>query len=339
MRGDRLLSLLLLLQTRGRMPAHELGRLLEVSERTIYRDLDALSAAGVPVYAERGPGGGCALLESYRTDLTGLTEGEVAALFMGGPGGPLRDLGVGRALEAAWLKLSAALSTQQRRDAERVRGRIHLDAAGWFQRPEPVPYLGVLQEAVWQDRRLDLHYRRADGSQLERVVDPYGLVAKASVWYLVAAHRDPGGPEAEGEGPLEKVHVYRVTRVVEAKPREERFERPAGFDLAGYWAERTARYEASFPRYPVKLRVAPEAAPALGHMLGDGARAQLAAAGPPDGEGWVTATLVFDSYEAARARAFDLASTVEVLEPAELRASVQGVAEAIARLYARKTVA
>ncbi len=338
MRADRLLSLLLLLQTRGRMPAHELARLLEVSERTIYRDLDALSAAGVPVYAERGPGGGCALLESYSTDLTGLTEGEVAALFMGGPGGPLTDLGVGRALEAAWLKLSAALSLEQRRDAERVRARIHLDAAGWFQSPEPVPYLRVLQEAVWQDRRLDLHYRRADGSELERVVDPYGLVAKASVWYLVAAHRDPGGPEAKGDGPQEKTHVYRVTRIVEAELREERFERPAGFDLASYWAERTARFEASFPRYPVRMRVAPEAVPALGHVLGDGARAQLAAAGPPDGEGWVTATLVFESFEAARARAFEFGSMVEVLEPAELRASVQATGEAIAILYASRTV-
>ncbi len=332
MRGDRLLSLLLLLQTRGRMPAHELAGLLEVSERTIYRDLDALSAAGVPVYAERGPGGGCALLESYRTDLTGLTEAEVAALFMGGPGGPLRDLGVGRALEAAWLKLSAALSTQQRRDAERVRGRIYLDAAGWFQRPEPVPYLGVLQEAVWQDRSVDLHYRRADGSELERVVDPYGLVAKASVWYLVAAHRDPGGHEAETGGPLEKVHVYRVTRVIKAEVREERFERPAGFGLAGYWAERIARYEASFPRYPVRLRVAPEVRSALGR----GAYARVEVGTLADSEGWVTATLVFESLEAARAHVFEFGAAVEVLEPAELRASVQEAAGRIARLYAQR---
>src|SRR2546421_4306828 len=139
MRADRLLSLLMLLQIRGRLPAHELAKRLEVSERTIYRDIEALSAAGVPVYTESGPGGGCMLAEGYRTNLTGLTEAEVRTLFLPGMSAALADLGVSKALEAAMLKLLAALPTAQRHDAERVRQRLYMDAVGWFHSNEAVP--------------------------------------------------------------------------------------------------------------------------------------------------------------------------------------------------------
>ncbi len=320
MRADRLLSLLLLLQTRGRLPARELAGLLEVSERTIYRDLDALSAAGIPVYAERGPGGGCALVDSYRTSLTGLTEAEASALFAMSIPGPLADLGMGKALQGAWLKLGATLSAGQRRDAEHVRQRIHLDAAGWFQPEEPVPHLRVIQEAVWQDRRLRLAYRRADGARRERLVDPYGLVAKASIWYLVAG--------AGGE-----IRVYRVSRVLAATLTDEPFERPPGFDLAAYWAAWSAEFEASRPKYAATLRVSPEAIPILPLMLGEGVHALLARAGSPDGEGWIRLSLTFDSLEGARSLALGLGTMVEALAPAELRASVAEWAERTAAFY------
>src|SRR5690606_27871578 len=154
-----------------------------VSERTIYRDLDALSAAGVPVYAERGPNGGCSLVEGYRPTLTGLDEQEIRGLFITASQGPPADLGLAARLRRAVLKLLAALPAARRFDAERARQRIMLDAAGWFRTEEPVPHLGTLQAAVWQDLRLDIVYRRPDGGVSQRRVDPYGLVAKASIWY------------------------------------------------------------------------------------------------------------------------------------------------------------
>src|SRR5579884_1595719 len=185
MRADRLVSLLLLLQTRGRMTAQDLAQRLEVSERTIYRDMSALGMAGVPVYAERGPGGGCSLAHGYRTNLTGLTLDEARTLFMSGAPALLKDLGMSKALDDALLKLLAALPISQRQQAQRARERIYVDPAGWSSPDEALPYLGVVSEAVWSDRRLRLIYNRPDGEDMvlvERVVDPLGLVAKASIW-------------------------------------------------------------------------------------------------------------------------------------------------------------
>jgi predicted DNA-binding transcriptional regulator YafY len=171
----------MLLQTRKKVTAQTLAKRLEVSERTIYRDLEALSSAGIPVYAERGPRGGWSLLEDYRVNLNRLTESEVNTLFMSGAAGPLTDLGLGKAREDALLKLLAALPSVYRSNAERARQRIHLDAASWFHRGEEVPYVPLVQEAVWNDRRLRLTYQRGDNELIERGVDRYGLVAKASV--------------------------------------------------------------------------------------------------------------------------------------------------------------
>jgi predicted DNA-binding transcriptional regulator YafY len=222
MRADRLLSILMLLQARGKLTAEQLAAELEVSVRTIYRDLDALSAAGVPVYAERGPGGGCALLDSYRTTLTGLTQDEVRALFMLSIPAPLAELGVGQELRAALFKLAAALPASRRGDEERVRRRIHLDSVAWFQTNEPVPYLHTIQRAVWDDRRLDLVYRLPFDARGQWRVEPYGLVAKASTWYLVCTH---GG----------HIRALRVSHVLDARLVDEPFQRPADFDLAAFW--------------------------------------------------------------------------------------------------------
>lgn len=220
MRADRLLSLLLLLQARGRMTAQELAERLEVSERTIYRDIGALSSAGIPVYTESGPGGGCELVDGYQTKLTGLTTAEVRALFLLSLSGPLADLGLDRALDDALLKLSAALPITARSDAAQVRQRIHMDTTAPDQANRALPYLGLIQEAVWQDRTLQLTY----GRYVRQDFEPYGLVSKARVWYLVGI--------TAGE-----MQVLRVSRIQAVELTAQRFVRPDTFDLANYWTE------------------------------------------------------------------------------------------------------
>lgn len=213
MRADRLLSLLMLLQARGRMTAEELAKKLEVSERTVYRDLSALGMAGVPVYAERGPGGGCGLIDGYRTNLTGLTETEVHTLFMAGAPALLNDLGLGRSLDGAVLKLLAALPVTFRENVERARQRIHIDAFGWSHAEEPVPFLAAVQDAVLRDRRLQITYRKGNGNVVDRLVDPLGLVAKSTIWYLVGA--------VDGQ-----TRIFRVSRVLDATITGELCVRP-----------------------------------------------------------------------------------------------------------------
>ena len=231
MRADRLLSLMMLLQTRRQMTAEELAIELEVSKRTIYRDIDALSVAGVPVYANGGPGGGYALLDSYRTTLTGLNESEIQALFMLTIPSPISDLGVSQQLKAAILKLTSALTSDHLEHTDYFRQRLHLDAASWFQTDEPVPHLKAVQEAVWQDRQLILSYRRRNGTVSERTISPYGLVAKASYWYFL------------GQVPDGTMRTYRVLRMQEITLSETRFQRDLDFDLVGHWRESCRTFE------------------------------------------------------------------------------------------------
>jgi len=239
MRADRLLSILLLLQTRGRMTAWELAEQLEVSERTIYRDIEALGIAGIPVYAERGPGGGCSLLDGYQTRLTGLNESEIRALFLLKMAGPLADLGLSKALDDALLKLQASLPAPQRHDAEQVRQRIHLDAGGPDDRNghhSISSHLQTIQEAVWQDRKLVLMYSTRPPDTREgchsisgegegqQIVEPYGLVSQANTWYLVGA--------VSGQK-----QVFCVTHIQSVTITAEQFARPENFDLPLYWSE------------------------------------------------------------------------------------------------------
>ena len=235
LRADRLLSILLLLQARGRMTARELAERLEVSERTIYRDLDALSAAGVPIYTERGPGGGCELLDGYQTRLNGLTEMEVRALFLLSVSAPLVDLGLGQALEDAMLKLTTALPAPYRSSVELVRQRIHLDTAPSHGSGMKVPYLHIIQDALWQDCKLHLTYSLGNSHAIEQLVDPYGLVARAHTWYLVGATAG-------------RVRVFRVSQLQAIEMTQERFERPGAFDLAAYWTEHGKEFVANRPR-------------------------------------------------------------------------------------------
>jgi predicted DNA-binding transcriptional regulator YafY len=322
MRADRLLSLLMLLQARGKMTARELAKELEVAERTVYRDIDALSAAGVPVYGELGRDGGYALLDSYRTNLTGLSEGEARALFMLSIPAPLADLGVGEALKTALRKLAAALPDARRQDEARTRQRFHLDSTWWRQGVGVTPHLKALQQAVLDDRRVHLTYNLGPYgpvAEIARTVDPYGLVAKAGVWHLVCA-RDG------------RVRVHRVRDVIDACLADERFERPLHFDLAAFWQGWCAEQAAGRAAYPVTAAVAPAFLRALPRYLGEHVSPTPRSA-PPDARGWVTVELTFESLEEARGRLLSCGAGVEVLAPLALRHSILDHAAQVVALY------
>jgi predicted DNA-binding transcriptional regulator YafY len=305
MRADRLLSIMLLLQVHRRITARTLAQRLEVSERTIQRDMEALSVSGIPIISERGSGGGWGLLEEYRTNLTGLSESEVQALFLTRPNRLLSDLGLSQASEAAFIKLLAALPSMSRHNAEYARQRFYIDATGWRTPEEALPCLPVLQEAVWQESRLSFSYQR-DATQVERVVNPLGLVAKGSTWYLVA--------QIEGD-----IRTYRVSRIHEARILPESFERPAGFDLATFWEQSTVAFKSNLPRYFVTLRTLPEHVPFLRNA---GYYSHVEQVGEEDIEGWVKVFMRFDVESAARVCLSGFGADVEVLEPQELREKI-----------------
>ncbi len=321
MRADRLLSLMMLLQNRRQMTAEELANELEVSKRTIYRDIDALSVAGVPVYANGGPGGGYALLDNYRTTLTGLNENEIRALFVLTIPGPISDLGMSQQLKAAILKLTSSFADDHNEHANYLRQRLHLDAASWFQTDEPVPHLKTVQEAVWQDRQLLLSYRRRNGAVSERTISPYGLVAKASIWYLVAAVE-------------QGMRVYRVSRIEAIQMTQTHFARPQDFDLAEFWVGWVTSYKTSLPKYPVTLRIGPDLVPVLPYILGNDVRA-LAEQALPDSEGWRILDYTFERIEEAQTYVLGMGASVDVIAPEELRVSVLKLATEVVAHYSR----
>jgi predicted DNA-binding transcriptional regulator YafY len=320
MRASRLVQLLLLLQARGRLTAASLASELEVSERTIHRDVEALSAAGVPIYAERGPHGGIQLVDGYRTRLTGLTGDEAEALFLSGLPGPAAELGLGTVVAAARLKVLAALPTELRARASRLVERFHLDAAGWFHASESVPHLGVLADAVWEARRVTVGYRRA-GGEVDRILDPLGLVLKAGVWYLVAA--------SDGQ-----VRTYRISRFSRVSPTDRTFERPSDFDLASHWRESIEAYEASTPRIEITVRVDPRAIGILADLVGERSVRDAERIGDDGPDGWRQLRLTVDWPEEVPARLVALGDRVEVVAPAEIRDRVRTTAERVLSRYA-----
>ncbi len=322
MRADRLVSIMLLLQLYRRLTAAELARRLEVSERTILRDMEALSTAGVPVFGERGTGGGWALAGGYRTNLTGLNAEEIQTLFAGLPERLLSDLNLGRAADAAHVKLLAALPDAARAAAEYARSRIHVDVAGWGGADEALPHLPTIQEAVWQGRRLLFAYGSdCDGvGPRERSVSPLGLVAKGGVWYLVAL----SGGEARS---------YRVSRVASARMTDEPCERPDGFDLAAFWAGSVARFREELPRFDATFR-AHKSVLHLMHYAGRFSR--LEEASEPDAEGWATVRMRFQFEEDACGLALGFGTRVEVVEPETLREKILKMAEEVVAFFNKK---
>jgi len=305
MRASRLVQLLLFLQTRGRTTAAVLARELEVSERTIHRDVEALSAAGVPIYAERGPHGGIQLIDGYRTRLTGLTGDEAEALFLSGLPGPAAELGLGTVVAAARLKVLAALPSELRVRASRLVERFHLDTAGWFHAGEPVPHLAALADAVWEARRIAISYQRGD-RVVDRTLDPLGLVLKGGIWYLVAT--------SEGQ-----VRTYRVSRIVSAIAGAELVSRPADFDLAAYWAESISAYERDAPRVTVTLRIDPAVIGVLADAVGSQAVRAAETIPAADPEGWVHLRVTADWPDEVPSRLIALGSRAEILGPPEVR--------------------
>ena len=321
MRADRLVALLMLLQARGRMTAQALAVELEVSERTIYRDIDALGMAGVPVYGAPGPDGGYALVDAYRTTLTGLSATEARALFMLSVPGPLAELGLGQEFRNALRKLAAALPDARRDDEERVRRRFHLDFAWWDQEAAAAaPHLRTVHQAVLEDRRLHITYTGLSAPALHRLVEPVGLVAKAGAWYLV--YRQDG-----------RTRVRRVADLLDARLDDTSFEHPADFDLAALWTAWCRSQAADRRRYWVTLRVAPASVEVLRARLGRVAD-RAADDADVDAAGRRTVELAFASLEEARERLLGFGCGVEVLSPRALRESIADYARQIAALYA-----
>ncbi|MFG2353576.1 helix-turn-helix transcriptional regulator [Streptomyces sp. NPDC048521] len=317
MKSDRLLSILLLLQTRGRVPAHELADRLEVSVRTIYRDIEALSASGVPVYAERGRHGGIELLAGFRTDVTGLTADESRALFILAAQGAHAALGLDAALDSALRKVMAALPAPHRPAAEVTGRRILVDATRWRSGPLGAVDLQLLQDAVFSDRRLRLRYRHS-GEREPRTytVDPYGLVAKAGVWYLVADRR--GAPR-----------LFRADRVLSARLLDEPVRRRAGVELADAWEVLRRQVEEREDGVEVTVRVRRELLDLFRRMVA----AQLTALPDDDGESaWVTARLSYPVLRAVR-QLLAFSDRVEVLDPPEARAELLAGARSVTALY------
>ncbi|GAA2280492.1 MULTISPECIES: helix-turn-helix transcriptional regulator [Kitasatospora] len=317
MKADRLLSILLLLQTRGQVPATELAERLEVSVRTIYRDVEALSAAGVPVWAERGRLGGIRLLPGYRTDVTGLTGDEARALFVLAADGTHDALGLGAAIGSALRKVMAALPAPHRPAAERTSERILVDPARWMRGGAAEVELGELQRAVFADRRLRLTYRHSGESESrEYIVDPYGLVSKAGVWYLVA--------DRDGEARL-----FRSDRVQAASVDDEPVRRRPGLSLAEVWTVLRDQVERLPQEILVRCRV-------RRHRLDTFLRIHVVnlAAGPEDLDGEsVEVELGFRAVQAVRAL-LPFGADVEVLSPPEARAELAAAAAEVVALYA-----
>ncbi|MFI1756987.1 helix-turn-helix transcriptional regulator [Streptomyces sp. NPDC020571] len=325
MRAARLIKMVLLLQSRPTMTAAELARELEVSERTVTRDAQALSEAGVPVYAERGRAGGYRLVGGYRTRLTGLARGEAEALFLSGVPGALREMGLEDAASAARLKVSAALLPSLRDASRTAAQRFHLDAPNWFREPETPELLPAVADAVWDDRRVAARYRRGT-DEVVRDLEPYGLVLKAGTWYLCARVAGAGG-----DGPF---RVYRIDRFTAVDAGEERFTRDDGFDLPAFWAERAEQFARSILRAEVVVRLSERGVRALPYAVDAlSAREALEGAEAPDAEGWVTVTLPVESEDVAHTQLRGLGPEVEVLAPAALRERFARDARRLAGLY------
>jgi predicted DNA-binding transcriptional regulator YafY len=330
-RASRLVTLLFTLQRLREATAGELARELEVSERTIYRDVAALSAAGVPLFTEPGRGGGIRLVDGWRTRLDGLTAQEAAALFAVGAPQVLAELGMSAALAGAQAKLLATLPAEMREHARIVAERFHLDAPGWFHTPQQVTQLAAVAEAVWGQQRLRISYRRRV-DVVDRTIEPLGVVLKAGTWYL--ATRSVSGARADssrGDGGRDAVLTYRVDRIVAAEPTGESFTRPDGFDLATWWADSANRFASQMLRVTVRLRLGPRGLKMLAHVTDSDAAVQaIARAGPPDAEGWREVELDVEEIVVAASQLTGLGGEVEALDPPELRTALAAAGAALA---------
>ncbi|HEY1613857.1 MAG TPA: YafY family protein [Rhizomicrobium sp.] len=323
MLASRLLSILMLLQTRGRLSARVLAAEFEVSVRTIHRDIDQLSAAGVPVYADRGRNGGFQLMDGYRTKLTGLTQSEAETLFLAGLPGPAAQLGLADLLFTARLKLLAALPANVQPEAERIASRFHLDPVGWFRSADPMPALQTVARGVWSGRYLTMQYRRAGQDELQsRRLAPLGLVLKGGVWYLVAQAG-------------KSIRSYRVANIHQAEMTEQSFVRPRDFDLAHFWEKASQEYEAGLYREKADVRLSPAGVKRLWRLGPQAVDAVAMTAGAPDRLGWIRCMLPIESIESGVCELLVLGPDVCVLGPPALR---NGMKLALTKMLAQQGI-
>lgn len=313
MRASRLLAILILLQNRGRLTAEVLAAEFEVSERTIYRDIDALSAAGVPVYGDRGPGGGFALLDGYRTRLTGLANDEAAALALAGVPSAAEAAGFGAALRDAFGKLFAALPGEGGARASAAAARFHIDPADWYRGAAASPWLPELAQAVLAERRIKVRYESCT-QHSERQLDPLGLVLKGSEWYL-AGHQSG------------RIMTFRVVAIEQLEVLNESFSAPASFDLAQWWREAQLAFEARLFSATARIRLSPLGLQRLARLSPRGAGA-VAAMAP--GEEWREISLAVEDSDHGARELLMLGAEFEVLEPSSLRARLTSLAVRIA---------
>jgi predicted DNA-binding transcriptional regulator YafY len=314
MRASRLLSILILLQLRGRLTAAELAEEFEVSERTIYRDIDALSEAGIPVYGDSGPGGGFRLLDGYQTKLTGLDPDEAEAMLLIGLPAEAQAMGLGSAATRARNKLLAALPKSGSEEAHRIAGCFHLDTADWYRAARPVPLLATAARAVLNRSILKMTYESWSATR-DWTVEPYGLVLKAGQWYLVARGH-------------EKLRVFNVADIQAITVTRDQFERPAGFELASWWAESNRAFEARLRPGLAKLRASRLGMQRL-RLLGTFAGEALAKAGPPDAQGWRDIDFPLESPTSAAPMLLGIGPEIKVIEPIELRAEIARLANEV----------
>jgi predicted DNA-binding transcriptional regulator YafY len=327
MQASRLLSILMLLQSRGRISARALADELEVSLRTIYRDVDRLSASGVPIWAEQGRNGGFQLREGWRTKLDGLTAPEAQAVFLAGLPGPAAELGLGEALASAQLKLMAALPPEWQDDAQRVGTRFHLDPVDWYRGASAAgESLALMARAVWQSERVAVRYESWQGVS-ERELEPLGLVLKAGAWYVIARSAGPGGS-------AKPPRSYRLHGMLELRALGQPFTRPRRFDLAAYWRESTRRFEAELYRGEARLTLSPRGLKRARELSGAVAEALHSSARPDPGrDGWVVAQIPIESTEHAAGQLLRLGADAIVLGPKDLRELVIARLAAMAALY------
>ncbi len=321
MRASRLLSILLILQARGLVTAHQLATELEVSVRTIYRDVESLHAAGVPLYGNAGHAGGYQLLDGYRTRLTGLHADEAEALFLAGLPGPAAQLGLADVVAAAQLKLQAALPVGLRDRAGRIQERFHLDAPGWYHDGDDTPFLAAVADAVWNQRAVRVRYR-SWVKEVTRTLKPYGVVIKAGTWYVVAR----SGKE---------IRTYRVNQILDLEALDEPFDRPADFDLAAYWRGHVTEFRDRLFQGEAEIRLSPEGRERMRDLMSAAViTAVEKTASEPDHDGWITATVPIESLTHAETEFLKLGAGVEVLAPHKLRDRLAATAATLAALYA-----
>lgn len=323
MRADRLISIVMLLQTHEKMTADELSKELEVSQRTIYRDITALNVAGIPVYTERGPGGGIALVDSYRTSLTGISEEEAKALFMLSIPEALIELGMGEKLKIALLKLAAALPHAQRSVMTETQQRVYLDSTAWIPTEEPAIHLRTIHEAIWQDKLLKLVYQGSFDTKIDVEIAPMGLVSKMNVWYLVGL---TGG----------YLRVIKVRDVIEVRISEQEFPRDNRFNLISAWMEWCRDYQERRPVYMVKIKMASDLSNRIGLYLGESVRFEIIEAESCDELNWKFVIIYYENFYHARESILSLGRAVEVLEPEALKLSVIDFAKQIVNFYRGK---